>query len=226
VREAIGQSHLALDIDTGGGELIAQVAAASTGLLVTTEGYAPNVEVAGNRLGPLGIPIVQAASAPDNADQGDADPWRAGSPLPFGAGVFDLVIDRHSSYWPSEVMRVLRSGGRFLTQQLSEATGEGDAWDDLFGRAPRPHRRFDLEFATHQLLRCGFEVNRAEEADTPMVFHDLAGVVFYLRLVPWAVEDFDPSKDRQVLEQIHRRLSQDGELRIGGSHMLIECVKP
>ena len=83
-----------------------------------------------------------------------------------------------------------------------------------------------MEFATRQLLRNGFELERAEEADTPMVFRDLAGVIFYLRLVPWAVEDFDPGTDRQVLEEIQRRLTNDGELRVRGSHMLIECVKP
>jgi SAM-dependent methyltransferase len=224
VRVAARRSRRALDIDTGGGEFIERLAPPS--FLVATEGYVPNVDVAANRLAPLGIPVVQTASAPANVDQGDADPWPLGSPLPFNESAFDLVINRHSSYWPSEVFRVLRAGGRFLTQQRSEAGRDGEAWERLFGRTPHTHQRFDLEFAAPQLVRNGLVLARAEEADTPMVFRDLAGVVFYLRLVPWSVEDFDPNKDREVLEQIQRRLTTHGELRILGSHMLIECVKP
>lgn len=225
VRIAAERSRLALDIDTGGGEFIERLGFRPRSF-VATEGYAPNVDLAANRLAPLGIPVVRAASAPDNVDQGDADPWASGSPLPFNESVFDLVIDRHSSYWPSEVFRVLRTGGRFLTQQRSEAGQDGEGFERLFGRPPHPHRRFNLEFAAGQLVRSGFELERGDEADTPMVFRDLASVVFYLRLVPWAVEDFDPTEDRQVLEQIQQRLTSDGELRIRGSHMLIECVKP
>jgi len=224
VRAAVGRSQFALDIDTGGGEFIERLA--PSGFLVATEGYAPNVDVAANRLASVGIPVVQAASAPANVDQGDADPWASRAPLPFNDSAFDLVINRHSSYWPPEVFRVLRAGGRFLTQQRSEAGRDGEAWERLFGRTPHTHRRFDLEFAANQLVRNGLVLARAEEADTPMVFRDLAGVVFYLRLVPWSVDNFDPNKDREVLEHIQQQLATDGELRIRGSHMLIDCVKP
>ena len=56
-------------------------------------------------------------------------------------------------------------------------------------------------------------------------FGDLAGIVFYLRLVPWAVDGFDPARDRHALERIQRRLETVGEVRVRGSHMLIECAK-
>jgi hypothetical protein len=58
-----------------------------------------------------------------------------------------------------------------------------------------------------------------------MVFGDLAGVIYYLRLVPWAVDGFDPDADGAVLERIQRGLEQYGQLRICGSHMLIDCVR-
>jgi SAM-dependent methyltransferase len=224
VRGALDRSRVSLDIDTGGGEFIERLRPVP-GLLVATEGYVPNVVVAARRLTPFGIAVVHARSAPDNVDQADDDPWLRGSPLPFNDNVFDLVIDRHSSYWPPEVFRVLKHGGSFLTQQRSEAGGEGEAWEQLFGRPPHPRQRFTLEFAARQLIQAGFELRRAEEADTPMLFRDLAGLVFYLRLVPWAVADFDPERDGHVLEQIERRLRNDGELHIRGSHMLVECVK-
>jgi SAM-dependent methyltransferase len=224
VRTAIDESHRTLDIDTGGGEFLERLAPAPRSV-VATEGHPPSVGVAARRLAPLGITVVHAASAPDNVDQTGTDPWTSGTPLPFADGAFDAVIDRHSSYWPSEVHRVLRTDGRFLTQQRGETGRDGERWEQLFGRPPHPHRRFDLEFATHQLQRAGLHVERAEEAETPMIFRDLAGVVFYLRLVPWAVERFDPREDREALERIHMRLRVGGDLRICGSHMLIDGVK-
>jgi hypothetical protein len=97
--------------------------------------------------------------------------------------------------------------------------------EHLFARPSHPHRRFDLGFATCQLEGVGFEITRAEEADTPMVFRDVEGVVFYLRIVPWAVEGFEPQADRPTLERIQRKLMDDGELQIAGAHMLIDSVK-
>lgn len=228
VRTLIATSELTLDIDTGGGEFIGRVAgrvAPARGTVVATEGYPPNVPVAARRLAAVGIALVQAASAPDNVDQVETSPVSDGSALPFRDGVFDAVIDRHSSYWPEELHRVLRRGGRFLTQQRSEAGGEGSTWGALFGRPTDPHQPFELSFATRQLEEAGFDIERAEEAETPMVFRDLAGVVYYLRLVPWAVEAFDPDADGQALAQVQRRIEEHGELRVCGSHMLIDCVK-
>jgi SAM-dependent methyltransferase len=209
-----------LDIDTGGGEFLARLAP-FPGFVVATEGYVPNVEIAARTLGRVGIRLVQLKSAPDNVDQEAADPMS--SPLPFAARAFDLVIDRHSSYWPSEVRRVLRPGGRFLTQQRSELGDSGEAWGHLFDRMPAP-REFDLAFATEQLRDTGFEIVRAEDAETPIVFTDLAGVIYYLRLVPWAVEGFAPRSDREALEKIADKIATDGELRIRGACMMIEAA--
>jgi SAM-dependent methyltransferase len=222
VREAAASSRRMLDVDTGGGEFLARLAP-FPGSIVATEGYAPNVAVAHERLGPLGIQVVEVASAPDNVDQGKTSPETSRSGLPFAPNSFDVVIDRHSSYWPSEIHRVLRPGGRFVTQQRSEAGTGGTAWEDLFGRPPHAHRRFDRTFALGQLADAGFDVDRAEEADTPMTFHDLGAVVYYLSIVPWAVDGFDPIGDRETLERIHRLITDEGSLRIRGSHMLLDA---
>jgi hypothetical protein len=73
VRESAASSRRMLDIDTGGGEFLARLAP-FPGSVVATEGYAPNVAVARERLAPLGIHLVATASAPDNVDQGQTSP--------------------------------------------------------------------------------------------------------------------------------------------------------
>jgi SAM-dependent methyltransferase len=222
VAEAARTAGRVLDIDTGGGEFLSRLAPFEA-FVVATEGYVPNVDVAARTLARVGIPIVQIESAPDNVDQEGADP--VSSRLPFALGAFDLVIDRHSSYWPSEVRRVLRPGGRFLTQQRSDAGVSGEAWEHLFDR-PSPLPVFDSSFAADQLRRAGFEITDAEDADTPIVFTDLPGLIYYLRLVPWAVEGFDPGGDLEGLRTAAGMIATDGELRIRGSCMLLDATVP
>lgn len=226
VRDAMAGARRTLDIDTGGGEFLSGILPAP-GSVVATEGYAPNVAVAGARLAPLGVSVVHALSAADNVDQpADREFSTTRILLPFAEGAFDLAINRHSSYVASEVWRVLRPGGRFLTQQWAEQGTSGAGWDGLFGRTSPAGPVFDLGFATGQLAEAGFEILGAEESDRPVVFHDLAAVVYYLLAVPWAVADFDPVADREALHRVYRMIGRDGELRIRGGAMLIDAGRP
>ena len=67
------------------------------------------------RLSAIGAPVVHASSLH----------------LPFGAGAFELVLNRHEELDPAEVARILAPGGRFLTQQVGS-----DNWREL-GACPR-----------------------------------------------------------------------------------------
>ena len=83
--ERMAGASAALDIETGGGEVLASVASVATvarppALLVATEGWWPNVEVARSRLRPLGAHVVAVADSPT---------------LPFVDASFDLVVSRH-----------------------------------------------------------------------------------------------------------------------------------
>ena len=68
----------AVDLQTGGGEVLAELSTAPP-LLIATEGWPPNVPVAQRNLQELGAHLVYC---PDHG------------PLPFRDGVFDLVVSR------------------------------------------------------------------------------------------------------------------------------------
>jgi hypothetical protein len=91
-----------LDMGTGGGELLSLLRPLPPRTFAT-EGYAPNVPVARARLEPLVVTVVEA--------DGEAD-------LPFADEVFELVINRHESYRPEEVCRIMKPGACFITQQV------------------------------------------------------------------------------------------------------------
>jgi len=163
---------------------------------------------------------VGVESAPDNIDQARATPGGTASHLPFRAGAFDLVLNRHSSYWAHEIARVLEPGGTYLTQQR----GEGD--DDLlrtFGRPVTTGPDFALAFAVAQLEDAGFRIVRSEEQDATVRFFDVGAFVYYLRAIPWIVPGFDVDADRDTLHRIHRIIQADGSFGVGSYRFLIEA---
>ena len=104
VREFLRPGVRLLDMGTGGGELLLTLGHPYE-LTSVTEGWEPNLALCQKKLAPLGITVKYYDS-------------EKGMPLPFPDDSFDLVIDRHESYDLSEVRRVLKKNGFFVTQQV------------------------------------------------------------------------------------------------------------
>ncbi len=117
VRARLAGASAVLDMGTGGGELLARLAPLPP-RTVATEAYTPNVAIARARLAPLGVEVVPVAAAPDGSDQ---QPGEGRGSLPFPDACFPLVLNRHESYNPVEVKRILQGGGSFITQQVGAA---------------------------------------------------------------------------------------------------------
>lgn len=203
--EEIVSAHAAharamLDMGTGGGEVLASLSARAP-VTVATEAWAPNVPVARERLAPLGIAVVQVEGAPDNVDQ----PGPRGGALPFADQEFDLVINRHEAFVATEVARVLEPGGTFLTQQA-----DSGSYDDLRAALgqPQPPTPSWLGLAVEQCEAAALTVVDTKRGDERLSFHDIGALVYFLRVVPWAVPDFEPRDERAALQTIHERLEQ------------------
>ena len=82
---------------TGGGEFLAMLPSRPA-ITCATESYPPNILVARKRLEPLGVKMV--------AFEDDQD-------LPLPDEAFELVINRHESFWLPEVYRILQPGAFF-----------------------------------------------------------------------------------------------------------------
>src|SRR5687768_4306326 len=103
--ELMRQSSSIVDLDTGGGERFLTLREFWPPKVVATEHYPPNFKLATERLSPLGAKVVDVVLS-------DFDP------MPFDDAEFDLVLNRHAAFNPSEVARELTFGGTFLTQQV------------------------------------------------------------------------------------------------------------
>jgi SAM-dependent methyltransferase len=193
-RRAAG-ARCMLDMGTGGGEVLSRLALRPP-RTVATEGWAPNAPVAARRLRPLGIAVVQDEGAADNFAE---DPGRGR--LPFRDGAFQLVANRHEAFRAAEVSRVLAPGGTFITQQVDMHT-----YDDLYQllglRVPEQPDSW-LPLAQRQLREAGLTVLVATAGEQRQRFHDVAAIIYYLRVVPWAVPEYSFEACAGRLRELH-----------------------
>ena len=184
-----------LDMGTGGGEWLAKLTPHPP-YTVATEGWPPNVPVAARRLRQAGIRLVQDEGAADNAAE-DPDRGR----LPFRDGAFTLVINKHEAFLAAEVGRVLALGGTFVTQQVDTRTYDG-LYHALGLQVPEEPVSW-LPLAERQLRDAGLVVRQAVAGEELDRFADVAAIIYYLRLVSWAVPGFTVERFAGRLRELH-----------------------
>lgn len=197
------------DLGTGGGEFLTCLSPLPPHTYAT-EGYAPNVAIARERLAPLGVEVFAT-------DESEA--------LPFASASLDLIIDRHESYCEDEVYRALKPGGHFITQQVGGQSGR--EFNDWLG-APFdvPFASWSLETAAQGLLNASFSILDRRKAVAPTRFYDIGALVYYLKAIPWQLPDFTIERYRPALLRLHERIQSDGYLEAQSDRFLIIARKP
>lgn len=203
----------ALDVQTGGGEVLAWAlgrATARPAILAATEGWAPNVDVARRRLESFGVRVHHVA---DDA------------PLPFADASFDLVVSRHPvrTVW-REVARVLRPGGSYVSQQVGAASNK-ELTDFLMGPQPVGEAR-KTATATRAAAEAGLEIRDLRQARLRVELRDVGAVVHFLRKVRWTVPDFSVERYRVRLLALHHLIERDGSFVCHSTRFFVEAVKP
>ena len=197
-----------LDMGTGGGELLASLAPLPPETHVT-ESYPPNQVIARSRLTPLGVQVHNPEES---------------APLPFPANFFDLAINRHEDFNPTEVLRVLRPGGVFITQQVG-GLDNLELNQVLEDRLSFPFISWCLPQALNNLYEAGFEVLRSDQTTLRYTFLDIGAVVYYLKAIPWQVEGFSPESHQNGLSHLHNIIERRGKFVCTAHRFLIVAQK-
>jgi SAM-dependent methyltransferase len=207
ISERMAIASAALDIQTGGGEVLASIDAPPP-RLVATESWLPNVEVARDNLRSLGASIVAVG---DDA-------------LPFAPNSFDLIVSRHPVTTPwEEIARVLARGGTFLSQQVG--AGSNRELTDFFmgpqpiGEARKPERHVTAAVAA------GLRVDDLRDEDLLVEFFDVGAVAYFLRKVLWTVPGFTIEAYRDRLKHMHEQIARDGRFISHSRRFLIQSSK-
>ena len=218
VGERCTQSPDLLDLGTGGGEWLADLSGRPR-RTVATEGWPPNLPVAARRLRPHGVAVVQVEPARDNIEQAVAE---SAGRLPFRDGAFHLIVDRHEAFVAAEVARVLRPGGRFLTQQLGD---HEDFYRLLDLPLPPPRPRWDLHAAVGQMESAGLRVVGSGQGDEVYRFGDVGALAWYLKAIPWIVPGFSTTAHRSSLEALHSVIATRGPVAVRLRGFWLEAKK-
>ncbi|MFF9398414.1 class I SAM-dependent methyltransferase [Streptomyces sp. NPDC014744] len=209
--DRMGRAGAALDIQTGGGEVLASVPRLPP-LVVATEAWPPNVARATALLHPLGVAVVADTDEP---------------PLPFGDGAFDLVVSRHpvTTWWP-ETARVLAPGGTYFSQQVGPASVFELVEYFLGPQPPEVRGARDPERARAEAEAAGLDIVDLRMEKLRTEFFDIGAVVYFLRKVIWMVPDFTVEEYRPRLAELHHRIETGGPFVAHTTRYLIEARKP
>ncbi len=165
--------------------------------LAATEGYPPNVKLCEETLLPLGI---------------DFRPAESGGKIPFEDESFDMVLNRHGSFCPEEIYRVLRPGGILVTQQVG-AENDREFVELLLGEdmeMPFPNQY--LEITKKAFTEAGFSVTDGREHRGQMRFSDTGALVWFARVLPWEFPDFSAAQCADRLFRAEEILQEQGFL--------------
>lgn len=202
-----------VDMGTGGGELLLALV---QGLgnkvphsIYATEAWEANIPVARKCLEPPGITVV---------------PFTEDSRLPLGGeSQFDLAINKHESFDPVELRRILQPRATFLTQQV----GGHDLLEinEALGSPPPEYSEWSLEAAVQGLEKNVFNIERAEEAIVETRFAGVGALVGFLHIIDWQVPGFSVENYRDPLRTMHQRIQDNGPLIAHGYRFLIQATR-
>ena len=184
-----------LDIDTGGGEFLLSLKHPHSHT-AATENYPPNVDLCREKLLPLGIDFRAADGK---------------GVLPFADASFDMVINRHGDFNPSEIYRVLKPGGLFITQQVG-AENDRELVELLCGQTDLPFPDQYLKITMDRFSQTGFEILDGRECFRPIRFYDVGALVWFARIIEWEFPGFSVDSCLDRLLQAQNVLEEQGSI--------------
>ena len=193
IDDSLVDSMKLLDFDTGGGEFLLSLGHPYDNTSAT-EGYPPNVELCKKELLPLGIDFKEC----DNA-----------SKIPFDDSSFDMILNRHGDFDPSENFRLLRPNGLFITEQVGSENYR-DLVKKVLPDVPTPFPELKLSIQKRKFEEAGFEIVRAEEAFKPIRFYDVSAFVWFAHIIEWEVPGFSVDKCFDKLLEMQKEIDKRG----------------
>ena len=184
-----------LDIDTGGGEFLLSLNHPHENTSAS-ENYPPNVSLCQQTLTPLGI---------------DFRPGNGNGVLPFPDDSFDIIIDRHGDFNATDIYRMLKPGGRFITQQVG-AENDRELVRLLCGELPVPYPDQHLSIAVQKFRDAGFQILEEGESFCPIRFYDVGALVWFARIIQWEFPGFSVDTHLDNLLQAQQILEEKGSI--------------
>lgn len=147
------------------------------------------------------------------------------SKLDFPNNYFDIVTDRHCDFNTKEVYRVLKKGGCFLTQQVSEgdqrnikkAFGRGQAYGALDGTLKEKYLK--------EMKEIGFKKIKSFDFDSKVTYKTVKDYIFMLRYTPTIPEFGKRKKDFEILKKFIEENKTEKGITTNSKRFMIIATK-
>jgi len=204
----LATARAALDIDTGGGEVVAE-ASTLPAMMCVTEAWPPNAERARELLVPRGVRVYET--------EGDG--------LPFPDESFDLVTARHpvSPPW-AEIYRVMVPGGVYFAQHVGPASAF-ELIQYFLGPLPEGRHGRDPQREVAAAEEAGLTVTELRTARLRMEFFDIGTVVWILRKCVWWVPHFTAERYGDKLVELDAHIRRQGVFVAHSTRHLINAQR-
>ena len=209
VKKYLRPEHFMLDMGTGGGEFLMTLNHPYDKTSVT-EGYKPNYEICMSKLAPLGVKVYNYVGD-DRLDLIDDN-------------TFDIVINRHESYNESELHRILKPNGVFITQQVGAynnkalATFFDESHVDQFPE-------LTLDKSIERLIENSFDILYSDEYYPLLKFYDLGAIAYFAKIIEWEFINFSVDKTIDKFEILQKELERTGFISSKEHRFIIVALK-
>lgn len=204
------QSHILLDLGTGGGENVLAMASLFQ-FLVGIDLSSDMIETAQNNLKKSNISNVRFSNMSTNE-------------IKFPAGFFDIITCRHAPFNAMEVAKVLKENGYFITQQV----GENDKINliETFNRGQGLGENGSmLTHYVEELNEAGFSKIEPFEYNAVEYYERPEDLIFLLRHTPIIPDFGEKAGDFEVLNDFMENNRTEKGIRTNSERFLIIAKK-
>ncbi|CCW09271.1 MULTISPECIES: class I SAM-dependent methyltransferase [Bacillus] len=211
VKERCKPSHILLDVGTGGGENVLNIAS-SAKLLIGIDNSNGMIETAHSNLKKSGVQNVEFLQMGSEA-------------LTFQNAHFDIASSCHAPFIASELAKVMKRGAFFLTQQVSEndklnlkeAFGRGQCLDERDGTLKEKYM--------DELISAGFDLVQVREYDVTDYYSTSEDLIFLLKHTPIIPRFGKEEEDFTILQKFIETNSSEKGIRTNSKRFMIIAVK-
>jgi len=133
-----------------------------------------------------------------------------------------LILNKHESYDPAELRRIISDDGVFLTQQVG---GLNDRQVNEHFDVPinDEFKNWNLSTALEEIEQAGFKVEYCKEEFPVQRFYDVGALVYYLKAIPWQIPNFSIEEYMDDLYKIHRIIQNAGYFEVNQHRFIIKA---
>ena len=143
--------------------------------------------------------------------------------MPFPDESFDIVVNRHGSYEPKELFRVLKPGGLFITQQVGE-NNDHELVEMLLPNTPKQFDGHNLTNCSKALKEVGFSILESDEAYRTISFNSSGALVWFAKIIEWEFIGFSVDKCIKQLIDVETAIKTKGFVS-GSTHRFYIVAK-